>query len=385
MKIVVAGAYPVDENRILGGIEAAICSMVEKLRLMEDMEIDVVSCGPYPEGRRCVAKGDNVRIHYVPSSFSHTVGLFVRDVHEVRKEILRCEPDLIHVHGTALYPKAVRGLTIPTVMTVLGIMRNEAKCARGGSVVKRFMRQIIWDTTELVSLRRATNVIVISQHVENNIRNRTRAKLYRVGLPVQDSFFELEDKEVQGRILSVGRTDPRKGFEYLCRAVGMLRERMPNIRLHIVGETGANPSDLRHYGQLQEQVRQNGLSENIVFRGSLDQTELLQEYEECSVFALTSLEESFGIAIAEAMAAGKPVVCSDAGSLPELVRQGDNGLVSAYDDVSGVGNNLEMVLTSAAERQRMGRRGRGYAQQFRSEAIAKAIYEVYKDVLKCNQ
>jgi glycosyltransferase involved in cell wall biosynthesis len=78
-------------------------------------------------------------------------------------------------------------------------------------------------------------------------------------------------------------------------------------------------------------------------------------------------------------------VCSDAGSLPELVRHGDNGLVSAYDDVSGIANNLEMVLTSAAERQRMGRRGRGYAQQFCSEAIAKAIYEVYKDLLKCNR
>jgi glycosyltransferase involved in cell wall biosynthesis len=182
------------------------------------------------------------------------------------------------------------------------------------------------------------------------------------------------------RILIVGRmtkaeyyegfrdaTDLYKGFKQLILATGLLARAVPEARLTIVGDGDARP-------ELETWAMSRPERAHLEFLGRVSDERLRQLYAQADVFALPSEGEGFGLVFVEAMAQGVPCVCVNAGAAPEVVRDGETGLVARPRDVADLADKLFVLARNPALRARLGENARRvFAETFTAEAFERRI------------
>ena len=170
-------------------------------------------------------------------------------------------------------------------------------------------------------------------------------------------------------ILGVGALEVEKGYATLVAAVGALPAPRPVVVL--VG-TGSERDALA--------AEAAGVEVDLRFAGSLEAGELPGAYAAATVFAHPSRMEAFGLAVAEAMATGCPVVAAHAGSLPEVV--GDAGVLVPAGDPKALAGALRALLGDAEERRTLGHRARiRVLEQFGLERMERAHVDALAAVL----
>ena len=175
-----------------------------------------------------------------------------------------------------------------------------------------------------------------------------------------------------GRVLYVGpvsRAYAWKGLATLADAMDIVRERVPDARLRAVGD-----------GDLAGRYRARGVE--VV--GRVDDARLVEEYRAASVVALPSLTpaESFGMALAEANACGRPVVGSRVGGIPCFVRHGENGLLAEPGDAASLAARLAKLLSDEALAARMGATGRALVErEHRWEDVAARCLTAFQEAV----
>jgi phosphatidylinositol alpha-mannosyltransferase len=175
-------------------------------------------------------------------------------------------------------------------------------------------------------------------------------------------------------VLFVGRLEPRKGLKYLLGAMTRVWDHFPTARLIVVG-SGPLLDDYRKL------VEANRL-QNVEFTGFVSGDELPLYYRSCDVFCAPSTgQESFGIVLLEAMAAGKPLVASDIPGYRFVVNHGVEGLLVPPKDEQGLALSLVRLLSDGELRAKMGAAGRSRAQQFSWDKIATRVLAFYDRVL----
>lgn len=156
------------------------------------------------------------------------------------------------------------------------------------------------------------------------------------------------------RILSVGRLVPKKGFPVLLEALAILLSRGLDVECRIIGD-----GPMR--GGLQAQARGLGLGARLEMPGVRLGADLVREYAEADIFILPCLDLGLGrsdmlpVALIEAMAMELPVVSCTVAAVPELVRDGENGLLTPPSDAAALVGAVERLVASPALRLRLGR------------------------------
>ena len=158
------------------------------------------------------------------------------------------------------------------------------------------------------------------------------------------------------RLLSVGAIVPRKGFDVLIAALATLTE-LP-WRLTIAGDRGRDPNAA---AQLDADIARFKLSARIAVPGAVSSDRLAELYAGADVFTLASRFEGYGMAFAEAIAHGLPVIGTTAGAIPETVPAGASVLV-VPDDAAALAVALRGVIENPDERRHMAASARAAAQ-----------------------
>lgn len=170
------------------------------------------------------------------------------------------------------------------------------------------------------------------------------------------------------RLLSVGAVVPRKGFDVLIAALATLTE-LP-WQLMIVGDrTRDNHAVMR----LDADIARYGLTDRVVTPGVVSPSHLAKLYAEADIFALASYFEGYGMAYAEALAHGLPVVGTNGGAIPDTVPS-DAGLLVEPGDIAGLAEALRRVIGDAALRQRLAGAARTAAEQLPTWPHSAAIF-----------
>jgi glycosyltransferase involved in cell wall biosynthesis len=138
-------------------------------------------------------------------------------------------------------------------------------------------------------------------------------------------------------LLCVATLTPRKGHALLLSALASIPQR--NWRLTCAGSLDRDPATV---AQLREQIRHAGLDERVSLVGDLDQSALAIQYDRADVFVLATLYEGYGMAVAEALARGLPVISTATGAIQDLV--GDAGLVVPPGDLRAFTAALSSVI-----------------------------------------
>lgn len=165
-------------------------------------------------------------------------------------------------------------------------------------------------------------------------------------------------------IASIGRLTPQKGHEYLFKAVEKIREEFENFKVLVVG-SGEREEELRHL------VSRLDIEDKIIFFGFRE--DVYQILKEVDFLLHTALWEGFGYVIAEAMAAGKPVVATDVSNIDEIVSDGRTGyLVESCNPKNIADKTLQMIKSSS--RSKMGRAAREVIEQ--KFSFEKMIFQI---------
>ena len=176
-------------------------------------------------------------------------------------------------------------------------------------------------------------------------------------------------------ILHVGSLITRKNIPMLLHAFQAVVQEMPDTRLVLIGR-GPEEANLRGLAQAL------GIASQVEFAGFVSEAQKLERYATSDLLVSASSMEGFGLAVGEAMACGLPVVVTNAGSLPELVVDGESGLVVPVDDAAGLAASMVRVLRDRALAAAMGRAGIGGVEaKFRWDKTAQQTLAFYQQEL----
>lgn len=226
--------------------------------------------------------------------------------------------------------------------------------------------------------------VSISQEVARTIRavygQDIRTPVIYNGIPTArySSFKAMKDGVIEGKdliLLHIGRFAPQKNHHLLIEAFAMAVKEYPAMRLWLVGDGPLRP-------MVEKLVEEKRLEKKIVFFGIRDDVpELLAKAD---VFVLSSDWEGVPLTILEAMAAGRPVVATAVGGLPELIEDGVTGFLVPPRDPDALAQAILRLAKDRTLRLRMGKEARKQAvERFDIAQTARAYEELYLRLLEC--
>lgn len=295
---------------------------------------------------------------------------FLRAMRSIRKTVGAIDPDIVHVHGT------FAGLFLRTLFLFKRRRPLVVYCAHGWSFLMDavpWKRKLYAWAEKAMSLR--TDAII-------HISNHEYEMAMRYGLPKGKStvvYNGVSDAKPSawpdgsspfdgppGRInlLFVGRFDRQKGFDLLLDVFN--EHRFDNVRLFLAGESVLQRRDFVY-------------PDNAVKLGWVSNADIDRYMGACDAVVVPSRWEGFGIVAIEALRNRKPVIASNRGALPEIVRHGENGYVFDFENKAELADIVRKLDKRTLAR--MGEAGgRIFDEKFRSDRMNKQIERLYESV-----
>lgn len=261
-------------------------------------------------------------------------------------DLTRVQPDVIHIHTC--------GPEIVMLRDTLRLGKINAKFVythHGLNEDHTFWRY---------SLSMVDKIVAVSQHSYEQIQHAvpsTAAKLIviRNGVPVEPEYAPLGDSHQE--IFAFGRLSAEKGFHLLLDAWASLQSRILELRLVIAGE-GVDGSALR------AQCKRLGIADTVSLPGWLSQEQISQKLDGSRLVVVPSTyEEPFGLVAAEAHAKARPVIASRIGGLPEIVVEGETGLLVQPNNVEALAQALGAAMHDLPRLQTMGEKAHARAMK----------------------
>jgi len=179
------------------------------------------------------------------------------------------------------------------------------------------------------------------------------------------------------RILFVGRCCPRKGLHYLFKAVADMKHH--KIEVDIVGDLEA---DKKHVSELYGLLKKLAIDEKVAFHGHVRIEQLWDYYRNADIFIMPSLWEGFGIVFLDAMSFGLPIVSTNVGAIPDLVRHEENGLLVKPGDTGALASAIEQLVVSPSLRRKLGQNGFRFMQEHPEFTSWDVVGEKFKSVIE---
>jgi glycosyltransferase involved in cell wall biosynthesis len=369
--------YPVDPQFIPGGVTAVAHHLVKGLGRLPELDLHVVCCqADVP--RDSVEERDGATIHFLRNRdrFSLTLDSFV-ERRKIAKTMKRIAPELVHAQGLGLATAAAIDSGLPFLVSLHGVIWKEgyirlptlARRLRGRVRARRAYRQI----------RQTKNVVITSGYAAAVLPKERDYRTFVLNNPVSERVFEIRNDPTAPHVLLVGGTRQRKDPMTAIRTMERVLAEIPDATMHLLGPPSGTSLDQ----QVADYVVVKGLGDRIQLLGLVPEEVLFEEYAAASVMLLTSVEETAPVAIGEAYAVGIPVVGTDAGGIPHMIREGETGFVKPIGDDGGLAAAVLELLDSRERRDRFARRAREIGESdFALEGIARRTLEIYRELLE---
>jgi glycosyltransferase involved in cell wall biosynthesis len=234
------------------------------------------------------------------------------------------------------------------------------------------------------AIQQNLKLLAISHAVQNYlIKERipsSRIALVYDGVDLQHYRTRPVQKRDPSIILGViGQLGQRKGHLYLLKALQDLVRTFPNIMLWIVGKEPEQSRE-RYTEHLYRYVEQANLERYVKFWGF--QEDIPAILARLDILLLPSLQEPFGKIVIEAMAMGKPVIASKVGGVPEIVVNGETGILVPPKDAEALRHALDLLIHKKEKRIQMGRAGQKRVQHvFNIQNTVRQTEQIYEQLL----
>src|SRR4030042_4218350 len=268
----------------------------------------------------------------LPLPFYHKFTFSVLPGARIKKQIEKIKPEVVHTHnphfnGLATL-KAAKKFKIPILSTNHTMPENIFPFIYPLVPLRKPLYELIWKY--IIWFNNQANFVTTPTQTGLNYLKahglKVEAKPVSNGINLE-KFQPMEKEPLKKHfnlpnlplILYTGRLDPEKRVDFISRAMPQVLTKL-NCRLVITGEG-------KDRQKIQNLVKKLNLDEKVIFLGFLPEEDLQKIYNACDLYVIASTAELQSITTLEAIASGLPVVASNLGALPELVRDGENGFL----------------------------------------------------------
>lgn len=279
-------------------------------------------------------------------------------------------PNIFHIHWP--FPMAmVSSFAFGNFPVIMKFYSAELALLKKFWIFKPIMRHFVEKSTIIISNSSFTARLVKEEF------GRDSEILYDGYLfPDHPPEIKFPEPSKQKKILFVGRLVERKGVEYLLQAVKILQDKM-DVQVKIVGDGVL-------LGKLKSLANELNITERTVFLGRVTDEERNKAYKECDIFVLPACydrhgdTEGLGTVLLEALSAGKPVVGSNVGGIPDIIINNKTGLLVPEKDPLTLAYAIEKILTNKELYLTLASNGFEYAKNnFSIQAIAEKGKDLY--------
>lgn len=281
---------------------------------------------------------------------------------------------LVHGHELFIGDEAAtigRRLGIPSIVTIHGLYDFHA------SVWGPVAMQAI-----LENLRRADNLLTVSEVARKTYAPRVNKPIHIISngyTPARDRPIVPPEvlTFVQGRrvVLYVGFLIPSKRVDLLLEAVRILRERLGRRFCLLI--IGAGPAQRA----LEAIVGAHGLGEQVRFEGEVDPSRMPAYYALADLLVQPSASDSFSMACLEAMAYGRPIICTTNVGMAEYIQDGIEGYTVRPGNADELTDRMRLLLTDEDRRREMGQRALRRARDFAWDVKIREVVDFYAQVV----
>lgn len=299
---------------------------------------------------------------------------------KIMELIEKLKPDIIHVHGTyppySIIPLMVKNY--PIVVTIHGSISIESQFSLKN---KLLLQNIIYRELEKKVIKHASRLIAVSPPIRE-ICLKMGADPSRVDLilnGIANDECEVESQSMEHpSLLYIGRLVKIKGIDILIKALSIVKTTYPDIKLYIAGTGGQK-------NKINSLAKKMNLTENVILLGNVFGLEKKSLIASIDLFILPSRYDACPIVLLEAMASSKPVIASNVGGIPYIVKNGETGLLFETGDVKELAEKIVKLLDDKDLRLKMGKAGKEKSKLFSWNTVANQTIKTYKDSIdqKC--
>jgi glycosyltransferase involved in cell wall biosynthesis len=284
--------------------------------------------------------------------------------------VKRLRPDIVHGQGVeAGYAWLAVNQPRPSIITLHGVLGFTAQLRTKG-VYPRLARTIQWAT-----MRRATDVIAISEAVARWVNAHSQARVHLLPNAVHPSIYSVPPaSEAQFDFLYVGRICPEKGLMDAIEALRELDQRGLSVRLGVVGRGSGHSGYLQRCAEVASGLRRS----SVTFLGPQP---ILAVIRRALALILPSYGENFSMAAAEASAAGRPVVAYKSGGVPSVVVHQRTGLLVEPGNVRALADAMAALVSNTALAHSLGHEARKRAAAWHRDRVCQLTAELYRELI----
>jgi glycosyltransferase involved in cell wall biosynthesis len=347
---------------------------VVRALLKHGHHVSVITLSPELSDRR-ILKGPNLTYYVYPTRLKKRM----RDLYKIERQglkegILLAKPDLLHAHWTYEYALACLETGFPTLVT----------CHDNGFQILRFARDLARVGRlylQIRVIRQARFLTAVSPYLADSLNWLAKAGVEMIPniVEVSQEYKNQNDREEERpRIATILHGwQMRKNPRVAIKAFNLLRRHLAGAEMFMYG------NDFQEGGVAWKWARGKGLHRNIRFRGPLPHKELQAELTGMSLLLHPALEESFGMAICEAMALSLPVVAGvNSGAVRWVLDEGRAGFLTNVRKPKEVAETLLTCIQQKEDREQ--KRKAGYNRvlnSFSPDSIVKEYERIYGQIL----
>ncbi len=349
----------------IGGIEACVWEWVNKLAFKHEVHLLIFYHG----------KGDLKTSSKKGLKIINVSGKSVKNLKSIIKEI---DPDIIHSqHLTKIGFVGLlvaKKMKIPFVVTSHQIPEYNQNS---------FLNYLTWKYLVWLN-NKCSMVIAPSQTVKKILlKNKVRTNIKVISNGVDtDIFIPQRSKSMKETILFVGRFSKEKGLKTLVKAAKIVLQKRKDVSFTLIGFPGGiKKHDFSD--NLIRLIQKKDIQKhfNIVNFLPPKSKELISYYQKSSVFVIPSYFETQSLVTLEAMACGLPIIASNAGALPELVKEGVNGFLFERDNYEQLAERINYILERKTKREQMGVISRKFSINHGIKKTVEAYEKVYVELI----
>ena len=304
----------------------------------------------------------------------------VNPVSHVLHDLLQMDADVVHAHSyiflTSLQAALARRLTgTPLLLHLHGGLDARARSEDLSMRMKFLAKKYIYDQTVGRWITKSADAVasVCQRDIEHakKIWGLDPARVHRVPNAVDTSEFDGAGTNSRQNVTFIGRLEPWKGIRTFLQVAKLIGSEMPDTKFLIAGD-----------GSLRRDLEKTFSNGNVRFLGQVRHSDIPSVLDETAVLVLPSYMEGLPTVCLEAFASGVPVVASNVGGTPEIVRNLETGFLFEAGDAPSCAKETLRILSDRTLRATMGQNGRKLVETSYSwESVVPRIENIYESLV----
>ncbi|MBI3032265.1 glycosyltransferase [Candidatus Woesearchaeota archaeon] len=365
-------------DTFLPEINGATIALYRQYNELAEKHHILIICPSYPHHNNSLTKKmklhENITVMRLPSwslpSYPE-VRIVIPQPRKIKKMMNKFNAEVIHIHtpgalGSYMFFKK---LPIKKIATFHTLVTEQLQYVL---LSKRFFESLIWKL--LIKLYNKADIIITpTETIKKVIVEKGIIKPITV---ISNGIVRFKTKKEytnKNKLVYVGRVSYEKNIDVLIKAVALIKKKIPNITLTIIGDG----PDIK---RLEKMTKELNLRKHIFFKSWMDNDKLNDELMHYDIFVTASIMETQGIAILEAMSVGLPIIGAEKYAIPELIK--NNGYVFEPHNVEACAETIIKCLQKD-NLQELGKNSIKIAKEHSIDKTLEKLEKLYREQCLC--